>query len=79
MAIMGVSRYRVTKGHILFQGQAITCLPGYERAYLTIGLMHQRPRLHADRSAGPSGDLDQARPANLVAKAELSLLKGSRR
>jgi Fe-S cluster assembly ATP-binding protein len=43
MAIMGLSRYRVTKGRILFQGQDITDLPVDERARLGIGLMHQRP------------------------------------
>jgi Fe-S cluster assembly ATP-binding protein len=43
MAIMGLSRYRVTKGRILFQGQDITHLPVNERARLGIGLMHQRP------------------------------------
>ncbi|HXV68009.1 MAG TPA: ABC transporter ATP-binding protein [Nitrospira sp.] len=43
MAIMGLSRYRVTKGRIRFQGQDITHLPVDERARLGIGLMHQRP------------------------------------
>ncbi|MCP9439823.1 MAG: ABC transporter ATP-binding protein [Nitrospira sp.] len=43
MAIMGLSRYRVTKGRILFQGQEITHLPVDERARMGIGLMHQRP------------------------------------
>lgn len=43
MAIMGLSRYRVTQGRILFQGQDITHLPVDERARLGIGLMHQRP------------------------------------
>jgi len=43
MAIMGLSRYRVTKGRILFQGQDITHLPVDERARLRIGLMQQRP------------------------------------
>jgi Fe-S cluster assembly ATP-binding protein len=43
MAIMGLSRYRVTKGRILFQGQDVTPLPVDERARLGIGLMHQRP------------------------------------
>ena len=43
MAIMGLSRYRVTKGRILFQGQDITHLAVDERARLGIGLMQQRP------------------------------------
>jgi Fe-S cluster assembly ATP-binding protein len=43
MAIMGLSRYRVTKGRILFQDQDVTHLPVDERARLGIGLMHQRP------------------------------------
>jgi Fe-S cluster assembly ATP-binding protein len=43
MAIMGLSRYRVTKGRILFQGQDVTPLPVDKRARLGIGLMHQRP------------------------------------
>lgn len=43
MAIMGLSRYRVTKGQILFQGQDINHLTVDERARLGIGLMQQRP------------------------------------
>jgi Fe-S cluster assembly ATP-binding protein len=43
MAIMGLSRYRVTKGCILFQGQDVTHLAVDERARLGIGVMHQRP------------------------------------
>ena len=43
MAIMGLSRYRVTKGRILFQGQDMTRIPVDERARLGIGLMQQRP------------------------------------
>lgn len=43
MAIMGLSRYHLTKGRMLFQGQDITHLPVDERARLGIGLMQQRP------------------------------------
>jgi Fe-S cluster assembly ATP-binding protein len=43
MAIMGLSRYRVTRGRIRFQGQDLSPLPVDERARLGIGLMHQRP------------------------------------
>jgi Fe-S cluster assembly ATP-binding protein len=43
MAVMGLSRYRVTRGRILFQGRDITRLAVDERARLGIGLMHQRP------------------------------------
>jgi Fe-S cluster assembly ATP-binding protein len=43
MAVMGLSRYRVTHGRILFQGRDITRLAVDERARLGIGLMHQRP------------------------------------
>ena len=43
LAIMGLSRYRVTKGRILFQHQDVTHLAVDERARLGIGLMHQRP------------------------------------
>jgi Fe-S cluster assembly ATP-binding protein len=43
MAIMGLSRYRVTHGRILFAGRDVTHVPIDERARLGIGLMHQRP------------------------------------
>ncbi len=43
MAVMGLSRYRVTQGRILFAGRDVTHLPVDERARLGIGLMHQRP------------------------------------
>jgi len=43
MTVMGLPRYRVTKGRILFKGQDITYLPVNERARLGIGLSFQRP------------------------------------
>lgn len=43
MAIMGFSRYRVTKGSIVFKGTDITNLPINERAALGIGMSFQRP------------------------------------
>jgi Fe-S cluster assembly ATPase SufC len=56
MAIMGLSRYRVTKGRILFQGQDITHLAVDERARLGIGLMQQALALVDEPDAGV--DLD---------------------
>jgi len=43
MAIMGFSRYRITKGSIVFKGTDITNLPINERAALGIGMSFQRP------------------------------------
>ncbi|RJR45216.1 MAG: ABC transporter ATP-binding protein [Deltaproteobacteria bacterium] len=43
MAIMGFSRYQVTKGRIFFLDQDITHLPTFERARLGLGLSFQRP------------------------------------
>jgi Fe-S cluster assembly ATP-binding protein len=43
MAIMGFSRYRITKGSIVFKGTDITRLPINERAALGIGMSFQRP------------------------------------
>jgi Fe-S cluster assembly ATP-binding protein len=43
MAIMGLNRYHVTHGRIVFAGQDVTRMPIDERARLGIGLMHQRP------------------------------------
>ena len=43
MAIMGVPRYMVTKGKIIFKGQDITNMPIDERARLGIGMSLQRP------------------------------------
>jgi len=43
MAIMGFSRYRVTRGSISFKGTDITRLPINERAALGIGMSFQRP------------------------------------
>ena len=43
MAIMGFSRYRITKGKILLDGEDITWLPMDERARLGIGMSFQRP------------------------------------
>ena len=43
MAIMGLPRYRVTKGNIIFKGKDITRLGVDERARLGIGISFQRP------------------------------------
>ncbi len=43
MAIMGIPRYRVTKGRVVFKGQDITRLPVDERARLGMGILFQRP------------------------------------
>ncbi len=43
MAIMGFSKYRVTRGNIIFNDQDITHLPLDERARLGIGISFQRP------------------------------------
>lgn len=43
MAIMGLPRYRVTGGSILFKGRDIVGLPVDERARLGIGLALQKP------------------------------------
>jgi len=43
MAIMGLPRYRVTRGRIVFKGQDITHLPVDERARMGIGILFQRP------------------------------------
>ncbi len=43
MAIMGMPRYRIKKGQVLFQGKDITKLSIDERARLGIGLAFQRP------------------------------------
>jgi len=43
MAIMGLPRYAVTKGHILFKGEDITHLPVDKRARLGLGIAFQRP------------------------------------
>lgn len=43
MAIMGLPRYRVTLGSIIFKGKEITGLPVDERARMGIGVALQRP------------------------------------
>jgi len=43
MTIMGLPRYQVTKGNIIFKGKDITELPLDERARLGIGMSFQRP------------------------------------
>lgn len=43
MAIMGFSRYQVTRGRIFFRDRDITDLPTFERARLGLGLSFQRP------------------------------------
>ena len=43
MAIMGLPRYQVTKGNIVFKGKDITRSPLDERARLGIGISFQRP------------------------------------
>jgi len=43
MAIMGFPRYKVTRGHILFNGEDITHLPVDERSRMGIGILFQRP------------------------------------
>jgi len=43
MTIMGLPKYRVTKGSIKFKGKDITGLPLDERARLGIGISFQRP------------------------------------
>jgi Fe-S cluster assembly ATP-binding protein len=43
MAIMGLPRYEVTHGRILFKGEDITRLPVDERSRRGIGILFQRP------------------------------------
>ena len=43
MTIMGLPRYQVTKGNIIFKGKDITRLPLDERARSGIGISFQRP------------------------------------
>lgn len=43
MAVMGLSRYRVTRGSIIFKGKEITGLSVDERARMGIGVALQRP------------------------------------
>ncbi len=43
MAIMGVPRYRIAGGRIIFKGRDITNTPMEERAQMGIGLSFQRP------------------------------------
>ncbi|MCX6003747.1 MAG: ABC transporter ATP-binding protein [Chloroflexi bacterium] len=43
MTIMGLSKYQVTRGSILFKGEDITGMPVDERARLGIGISFQRP------------------------------------
>lgn len=42
-AIMGLPRYRIKKGKIIFRGKVINNLPIWERAHLGIGLAFQNP------------------------------------
>jgi Fe-S cluster assembly ATP-binding protein len=43
MAIMGLPKYKVVGGRILFKGQDVTSMPTEERARLGIGISFQRP------------------------------------
>lgn len=43
MAIMGMPRYRITKGAVYFKGKDITSLSPDSRARLGIGMMFQKP------------------------------------
>jgi Fe-S cluster assembly ATP-binding protein len=43
MAIMGLGKYKVDSGRIIFKGEDITHLPTNERAKRGIGIMFQRP------------------------------------
>lgn len=43
MAIMGVPRYKITRGRILYNGEDITHMPVDERSRMGIGILFQRP------------------------------------
>jgi len=43
MAIMGLPRYKILGGRIIFKGQDVTSIPTEERARLGIGISFQRP------------------------------------
>ncbi|MGB9681704.1 MAG: ABC transporter ATP-binding protein [bacterium] len=43
MTIMGMPKYKIVQGKIIFKGKDITSLPAYERARLGIGIMFQKP------------------------------------
>ena len=43
MAIMGIGKYKVESGRIVYKGEDITHMPAYERARKGIGIMFQRP------------------------------------
>lgn len=43
MSIMGLPKYKVTSGKIIFNGIDITYMPTHERAKLGIGMMFQKP------------------------------------
>lgn len=43
MAIMGIGKYKVENGRIVYKGEDITHMPAYERARMGIGIMFQRP------------------------------------
>lgn len=43
MSIMGLPKYKITSGKIIFNGIDITYMPTHERAKLGIGMMFQKP------------------------------------
>lgn len=43
MAIMGIGKYKIESGRIIYKGEDITHMPAYERARKGIGIMFQRP------------------------------------
>jgi Fe-S cluster assembly ATP-binding protein len=43
MSIMGMPKYKIVQGRIIFKGIDVTSLPAYERARLGIGIMFQKP------------------------------------
>lgn len=43
MSIMGLPKYKILSGKIIFNGIDITYMPTHERAKLGIGMMFQKP------------------------------------
>jgi Fe-S cluster assembly ATP-binding protein len=78
MAIMGFSRYRVTKGSITFNGKDISGLPLDERARMGIGMSFQRPPVvrgvkTRDMVGAPmKGRAVEARVGKLAERANMS-------
>lgn len=72
-AIMGLPKYNVVKGRLLFEGRELNGLKPYERARLGIALMHQNPRPLSVKLANLASEIGRRYGTSLEILRELAL------